>query len=41
MALSFSMTILKTKAAGVGIAKGHNCRLHPTKSQLLSIPIEL
>lgn len=34
MAMKFSLGIEKMKAADVGRAAGHNCRLHPTESQL-------
>ncbi len=32
--MKFSLAIDKMKAADVGRAAGHNCRLHPTASQL-------
>lgn len=34
MTMKFSLGIEKMKAADVGRAAGHNCRLHPTESQL-------
>jgi len=32
--MKFSLAIDKMKATDVGRAAGHNCRLHPTQSQL-------
>ena len=34
MALSFSLPIDKMKSTDLGRSEGHNCRLHPTASQL-------